>query len=229
VSNENAAATARQAATPAITLTTGAEMRLTGPTAALPTVVCVNGGQAGRVPGTWSASLEWLVRHIAPLFPTIAFSEVRYRVKSWHALDLCEEDTRAAVAAAGAPRTLLLGFSMGGAVAILSADAPGVDAVLGLAPWLPDRLELDALEGKRLDVLHGSLDRPLPGIPGVNPTSSRKGFDRATRLGIEGSYRLVPGALHAIALRARTGLVPLPGAHRWATLVAERIEGWAAA
>ena len=232
VSNANAAATPTaghaNAAIPAITLTTGAEMRVTGP-GARPIVVCVNGGQAARVPGTWSASLEWLVRHIAPLFPAIAFSEVRYRVKSWHALDLCEEDTRAAVAAAGAPRTLLLGFSMGGAVAVRSADAPGVEGVLGLAPWLPDRLELDALEGKRLDVLHGSLDRWLPGIPGVSPSSSRNGFDRARRLGIEGTYRLIPGAFHGIGVRVRSGIVPLPGARRWAALVADRIERWVAA
>ena len=224
----SAKAAADPTAMSAITLATGAEMRVTG-LEARPTVVCVNGGQAARVPGTWSASLEWLVRHIAPHFPAIAFLEVRYRVKSWHALDLCEEDTRAAVAAAGAPRTLLLGFSMGGAVAVRSANAPGVEGVLGLAPWLPDRLELDALEGKRLDVLHGSLDRWLPGIPGVSPSSSRKGFDRARRLGIDGTYRLIPGALHGIALRARSGLVPLPGARRWAGLVAERIEGWVAA
>jgi pimeloyl-ACP methyl ester carboxylesterase len=228
VSNASAAPTADRAATTAITLTTGAEMRVTGQEDR-PTVVCVNGGQAARVPGTWSASLEWLVRHIAPLLPAVAFSEVRYRIKSWHALDFCEEDTRAAVAATGAERTLLLGFSMGGAVAVLSADAPGVEGVLGLAPWLPDRLELDSLEGKRLDVLHGSLDRPLPGIPGVNPSSSRTGFDRARRLGIDGTYRLVPGALHGIAIRARSGLVPLPGARRWASLVAERIDGWVAA
>ena len=32
-------------------------------------VVCVNGGQAGEVEGTWSASLEWLVRRLAPRFP----------------------------------------------------------------------------------------------------------------------------------------------------------------
>jgi pimeloyl-ACP methyl ester carboxylesterase len=222
------AGAAHAAAPSAITLATGAEMRVTSP-GAQATVVCVNGGQSARVPGTWSASLEWLVRHVAPLFPTITFSEVRYRVKSWHALDLCVEDTRAAVAATGAPRTLLLGFSMGGAVAVRSADAPGVEGVLGLAPWLPDRLELDTLRGKRLDVLHGSLDRGLPGIPGVSPASSRKGFERARRLGIDGTYRLIPGALHGIALRARSGLVPLPGARRWAALVAERIEGWAAA
>ena len=39
-----------------VPLSTGAEMRLTGagPTA----VVCVNGGQAAEVEGTWSASLS---------------------------------------------------------------------------------------------------------------------------------------------------------------------------
>jgi pimeloyl-ACP methyl ester carboxylesterase len=230
VSNANTAAAPAgdHAAVSPIILTTGAEMRTTGPEAR-PTVVCIDGGQSDQVPGTWSASLEWLVRHVAPLLPSIAFSEVRYRVKSWHALDLCEQDTRAAVAAAGASRTLLVGFSMGGAVAVRSADAPSVEGVLGLAPWLPDRLELEPLRGKRLDVLHGSLDRWLPGIPGVSPSSSRRGFDRATRLGIDGSYRLIPGALHGIALRARSRVVPLPGARRWATLVVERIEGWAAA
>jgi dienelactone hydrolase len=190
-------------------------------------VICVNGGQARRVAGTWSASLEWLVRHLAPLFPSVAFSEVRYRVKSWQALDLCVEDARAAVAEAGGERTLLVGFSMGGAVAVRSADAPGVEGVLGLAPWLPAELELDPLRGKRLDVLHGSLDRPLPGIPGVSPASSRRGFERARRAGIEGSYRLVPGALHGIALRARSGLVPMPRARSWAALVAGVIGEWA--
>jgi dienelactone hydrolase len=203
-------------------------MRTTGGSAR-PAVVCINGGQSAQVPGTWSASLEWLVRHVAPLCPTVAFSEVRYRIKSWHSLDLCEEDARAAVAATDARRTLLMGFSMGGAVAVRSADAPGVEGVLGLAPWLPDPLEFDPLRGKRLDVLHGSLDRPLPGIPGVRPSSSRQGFERARRLGIDGTYRLIPGALHAIALRTGSRLVPLPGAPRWATLVAERINAWAAA
>lgn len=46
-------------------------MRLTGDGAAA--VVCVNGGRAGEVEGTWSASLEWLVRRLAPQFPEIVF------------------------------------------------------------------------------------------------------------------------------------------------------------
>ena len=211
-----------------IPLPTGAEMRVSGAAAEI-AVVCVNGGQAAAVPGTWSATLEWLVARLASRLPGILFAEVRYRLKSWKRLDWCEEDARAAIATVGAARTLLVGFSMGGAVAVRSADAPGVDGVLGLAPWLPERLDLARLRGRRLDVLHGQLDRWLPGIPGVSAVSSRRAFERARSLGIEGSYRLIPGAVHGIALRAGAGVVPLPRAHRWAALAAERIEIWAAA
>ena len=203
-------------------LRTGAEMRLTGDGATA--VVCVNGGQADEVEGTWSASLEWLVRRLAPRFRQLAFAEVRYRVKSWRRLQGCVEDARAAVAEVGAERTLLLGFSMGGAVAISAADESSVDRVLGLAPWIPDRLSLEPLRGKRLDVLHGSLDRWLPGIPGVSPASSRRGFERARALGVAGSYKLIPGALHGIALRARSGRpVPLPRAAAWERHVAAQL------
>lgn len=183
-------------------------------------VVCVNGGQAGEVEGTWSASLEWLVLRLAPRLPHLRFAEVRYRVKSWRRLDRCVDDARAAVREAGGDRTALLGFSMGGAVAIGAADEPSVERVLGLAPWIPDRLALDPLRGRRLDVLHGSLDRWLPGIPGVSPASSRRGFERARALGVEGTYELIHGALHGVALRAHWGpALPLPRATAWARRV----------
>lgn len=205
-------------------LPTGADLRLTG-SADGAAVVCVNGGQGNEAEGTWSASLEWLVRRLAPRFPEHGFGEVRYRVKSWNRLDWCVEDTRAAVRELGAPRTLLLGFSMGGAVAIRAADEPSVEGVLGLAPWIPERLPLDALRGRRFDVLQGSLDRSLPGIPGVSPAHSRCGFDRARALGVDGDYTLIRGALHGIAARAHRGrAVPLPRARRWAELVARELE-----
>jgi dienelactone hydrolase len=205
-----------------VELPTGAEMRLTGDGATA--VVCVNGGQAAEVEGTWSASLEWLVLRLAPRFRALVFGEVRYRVKSWRRIDACVEDARSAVRAIGAERTLLLGFSMGGAVAISVADEQSVERVLGLAPWIPDRLSLEPLRGKRLDVLHGSLDRWLPGIPGVSPASSRRGFDRARAEGVAGTYELIPGALHAIALRARRGHpVPLPRAAAWERRVAAQL------
>ena len=97
--------------------------------------------------------------------------------------------------------------------------------VLGLAPWLPDELDVSPLVGRRLDVLHGALDRWLPGIPGVSPSISRRGFERATRLGVEGTYRLIPGAVHGIALRSRRSgrLLALPRAARWKELAGEHV------
>jgi dienelactone hydrolase len=171
------------------------------------------------VSGTWSATLEWLVRRLAPSFPGLRFAEVRYRVKSWKRLDLCIEDARAAVAAIAADRTLLLGFSMGGAVSIAAAEEDCVEGVVGLAPWIPDRLDVSSLHGKRLVVLHGSLDRWLPGIPGVSPASSRHGFSRAVAGGADGTYTIIPGGVHGVAVKSGGRLLPLPRAGRWAALV----------
>ncbi len=204
-------------------LTTGAEARITG--AGGPAVVCVNGGQASSVPGTWSASIEWLVTRLAPRFPGLRFAEVRYRVKSWRHLDECIADARAAIAEVGAPRTLLLGFSMGGGVSISCAAEPSVEGVLGLAPWIPDRLSVEPLRGKRLRVLHGSLDRALPGIPGVSPDLARRGFERAREVGAVGELTVIRGAVHGVALHAPWGggLVPLPRAGRWLELVSGEV------
>ena len=125
---------------------------------------------------------------------------------------------------ADAPTTILVGFSMGGAVGVRAAAHPSVVGVVGLAPWLPDQLDVTPLRGRRLDVIHGALDRWLPGIPGVSPTISRRGFERATQLGVEGSYTVIPGAVHGLALRAPWGsLLPLPRAGRWAELASDRL------
>jgi len=204
-------------------LASDADLRVRGP-ASGPAVVCVNGGQARAVEGTWSASLEWLVGRLAPRFPQLRFAEVRYRIKSWNQFDWCVEDARAAIAQVDAERTLLLGFSMGGAVSIGCADEASVEEVLGLAPWIPDRLSVEPLRGRRLRVLHGSLDRNLPGVPGVSAKLSRRGFDRARALGVEGEYTLISGGFHGVAVRAGSGrLVPLPRARRWAELVAAEL------
>ena len=213
-----------------IGLPSGAELRRSGPTGANAGVICVNGGQGGEVEGTWSASLEWLVQRLAPRFPQLAFGEVRYRIKSWNRLDWCVHDAREAMDALGGKRLLLIGFSMGGAVAIQAADDARVGTVLGLAPWIPDRVDVSTLHGKRLAVLHGSLDRSLPGVPGVSPASSRRGYDRALAQGALGDYTLIPGALHGIALRGhRGGAVRLPRAHTWLRHAAAEVARYAAA
>src|SRR5436305_556103 len=77
-----------------VSLASGAAVRVTGEGATA--VVCVNGGQSAEVEGTWSASLEWLVRRLAPRFRQLVFAEVRYRIKSWRRLEACVEDARAA-------------------------------------------------------------------------------------------------------------------------------------
>lgn len=211
-----------------VILRTGAELRVTGPTDRW-AVVCVNGGRAREVEGTWSASVEWLVRRLTPRLPALGFAEVRYRVRSWKRLDSCFEDARAAVHEVAAPRTLLLGFSMGGAVSIGIADEPRVEGVVGLAPWIPDELNLTGLRGKQLTVFHGALDRWLPGIPGVSARHSRRGFDRARERGVEGRYVLIPGALHGVAVRKPGGgLLTLPRAGRWAQLVEEELRRFVA-
>ena len=208
-------------------LGTGAEVRITNE-GAPQAVVLVNGGSAKAIPGTWSATSELLTEALAPRFADLLFAEVRYRVKTWNALDSCIADARAALELVDVP-TLLLGFSMGGAVSIGVAAHPGVSGVLGLAPWIPDRLSLDGLRGKRLDVIHGSWDRYLPGVPGVSPASSRVGFERARALGVEGTYTLIARGLHGAALRRRSGsLVRLPRASAWVEEVSRHLESFRA-
>jgi dienelactone hydrolase len=210
-------------------LTTGGDVRLRNEGASL-LAVLVNGGTARAVPGTWSATSELIACELAPRFPEVELAEVRYRVKTWNELPSCIADARAALEVVdrdAARETLLIGFSMGGAVAIGAADVGRVTGVLGLAPWIPDRLALEPLVGKRLDVVHGGWDRFLPGVPGVSPASSRRGFEQARALGVAGTYTLIPRALHGAALRRRSGrLVRLPRWREWVEHVAARLQSF---
>jgi len=212
-------------------LASGAEARWTGEPGAR-AIVCVNGGTSAEVPGTWSASVEWLVRRLSRRFPGLGFLEVRYRIKSWRQLERCVEDGAAAIAAAresGAERLALLGFSMGGAVAVRNADAAGVELVAGINPWLPPQLGLETLRGRRLTIAHGALDAPLPLIPGVKPSMSLAAAERARALGVEVEREIVSRGFHAIALRRRDGgMLALPGAERYAEIVGGQLERFCA-
>jgi len=210
-----------------VRLATGADVRIRNEEAPH-AVVLVNGGTARAEPGTWSATSELLACELAPRAPDVTFVEVRYRVKTWNELESCIADAQAAldlVHVGGTATTLLVGFSMGGAVSAAVAGHQSVGAVLGLAPWLPDELGLDGLRGKRLDVVHGAWDRYLPGVPGVSPHHSRLGFDRAVAAGAHGTYTLIPRGLHGCALRRPSGtLVRLPRWRAWVGATAAVVE-----
>ena len=169
-------------------IASGAELRVTGPAGAGCAVVCVNGGQGHEVEGTWSATLEWLVHRLAPQFPGARVRRGPLPHQVVAAARSCIEDAQAAIAALGAPRTLLLGFSMGGAVASQVAGEPTVETVLGLAPWFPTGSRSSRC-GQRLRVLHGSLDRWLPGVPASRPP--RRGAASSVR------GRWASGRVHA--------------------------------
>lgn len=210
-----------------VPLPTGADARLRNEGGRVAAVL-VNGGSARPVAGTWSATSELLATELAPRFPQVMFVEVRYRVKTWNELSSCMEDAEAALELAQR-ETLLVGFSMGGAVSIGVAAHEAASAVVGLAPWIPDRLPLDGLRGKRLDVIHGSWDRYLPGIPGVSAASSHAAFRRARALGIDGSYTLIERGLHGAAVRRRSGrLLRLPRWRAWVDGLGEHLAGFAA-
>lgn len=206
-------------------LPSGGAVRVVGPTDG-PVVVCMNGGVARPVPGDWSPSIEWLVGELAPRFPELGFAEVRYRIKSWRALESLVDDATAAVEfvrARGARRLALLGFSAGGAASLICAGQQGIREVIALAPWIPDQIDLAPLAGARVRVIHGSRDGTRLGIVGVHPDQSRQGVARLAAAGADATHTMIPGAVHGIAVRPFGRMVRLPHARQWRELVAEEL------
>lgn len=201
-------------------------MRRTGPQAGL-RVLCLGGGTGAEKPGEFNSGYRWLIGRLSRRHPDVAFHEVRYRIRSWKRLDMCIEDALAGLDAVADPTgrgTLLIGYSMGGAVAISASDHPSVAAVVGLAPWIPEKVDVRRLRGRRLAVLHGTLDGGFLGFPGVTPSSSHAGYERALAAGVEATYTLIRGATHAIAFPGPRGhLIPAPRARTWLRLIDEQV------
>jgi len=192
----------------------------------------MNGGVARPVPGDWSPSIEWLVGQLAPRFPGLGFAEVRYRIKSWRALESLVADATAAVAmvrARGAGRLALLGFSAGGAASLACAGREGIREIIALAPWIPEQLDLSPLAGARIRVIHGSRDGTRLGVVGVHPEHSRAGVARLRAAGADATHTVIPGAVHGIAIRPFGRIVRLPHARDWVELVGDELNWFAGA
>ena len=90
--------------------------------------------------------------------------------------------------------TCLIGHSLGGRAALLSAGAPEVRGVVALAPWvLPGDLPADPA-GRRILIVHGSRDRI------ADPHRSAAVARALGRL-TEVTYVLVEGGTHAMLRR----------------------------
>ena len=127
----------------------------------------------GEVPGTWSASIEWLVRELSRHAPELSFLEVRYRIKSWRRLDLCVEDGAAAVAAAarsGAASSRCSHSRWAVPSPFETLRRPAFSSSSGSTHGCRPSSSWTPLRGRRLAIVHGRLDAPLPGIPGVKPS-----------------------------------------------------------
>jgi len=204
----------------------GAAVRVRGDPAGDAPSLLLLGGSTHRDPGgAWSATAEWLARRIHRAHPRWSVAEVRYRRGSGRPLAAAVEDAHAAIATltglGRAPR-VLVGFSLGGRVAVALGRAESVRTVVGLAPWLPDGADLRPLIGRTLHLAHGTFDRPLPGLAGVSPGISRAAAARAAALGAPAELTLIRGGVHGVAARAPWGgLLPLPRAGRWARFVTD--------
>ena len=68
----------------------------------------------------------------------------------------------------------------------------------------------------------------IPNLQVVVLAPNLKGFERALAAGAEGSFTLIRGGVHGLALRSPQGrLVPLPRASTWTRLVAAQLGDFA--
>jgi alpha-beta hydrolase superfamily lysophospholipase len=148
--------------------------------------------------------MRWIGTAIAPRLagPGIAVHVLRFRYQGWNgsAKDPVA-DVRWAVeqlaARYGEVPVALVGHSLGGRAVVNAADAPGVVAVLGLAPWLPPTEPIAQLAGRRLLLAHGTQDRI------TSPRSSFEYAARARAAGHEVARVVLPSSGHTLLTRAR--------------------------
>lgn len=91
----------------------------------------------------------------------------------------------------------LLGHSMGGLTAVSAADNPQVDAVVALAPWLSPATPAGRVAGRKVLIVHGTLDRM------TSPSESLKFARRAAGVAASMQYVALRGAGHFMFRRVR--------------------------
>lgn len=148
--------------------------------------------------------VRWIGSAIAPQLAElgVAVHVLRFRYQGWNGRDADSvPDVRWAVEQLseqyGTVPIALAGHSLGGRAVVNAADAPGVVAVLGLAPWLPPTEPTAQLAGRRLLLAHGTQDRI---------TSPRSSFEFAVRARVDGhevARIVLPSSGHTLLSRAR--------------------------
>jgi hypothetical protein len=212
-----------------VQLPSGGELRTSGPGDADALVLLVGGGTQLSRRGRWSTSMTWLAPRVRRVVgPGVRIGQVRYADSSWNRLDRGIADVRSALEAEAAAsprprRVVLVGLSMGGATCLANAGAPGVVGLVAMAPWFPRQLSVDALAGKRLRVVHGSLDNALPLVPGTSRRESRAAVRRASAAGADAQWADLRFGLHGLAVRWRGGVLTLPRARAFARVITREV------
>jgi len=132
----------------------------------------------------------------------LAVWSLRYEVRGWNGEQMSPvADAQWALEEVrrrhGELPVALVGHSMGGRTAVRVAADPSVVAVVALAPWLPAGEPVDHLTGRRMLVVHGTLDRV------TSAAASRRFAARARDAGAAVDYVSMRGETHAMVLRAR--------------------------
>jgi predicted esterase len=132
----------------------------------------------------------------------LAVARLRYLVRGWNgaaqspvpdvrwALDQLAERFPGAGSA-------LVGHSMGGRAAMYAGGAPGVRAVVGLAPWIEAGDPYAQLSGRQVLIAHGARD----GM--TSPTASAAYAEQAAAAGAQVGYVTVQDERHAMLRRAK--------------------------
>src|SRR5919112_1346617 len=132
----------------------------------------------------------------------LAVWSLRNSVRGWNGADMTPlQDARWALEQIssqhpGVP-VFLVGHSMGGLTAVCAADHPQVEAVVALAPWLSPGTPVSAVAGRKVLIVHGTIDR------WTSPSASLAFARRAAAEAASVQYVALKGAGHFMFRKIR--------------------------